>query len=127
MRLFLDSSTNCNQRVEDFSLAVLEAWWTQLCTRLLNRLETNAGSIFKSPRRKQLTEGCGLKLRIAGVEAQISLETVERLHETLRRVYREVKKNFPHVSKHIPRKPAVQKLNHTFGEVEFVPPFLVLE
>lgn len=53
---FLDSSANYNQGIEGVWLALLEARCSQY-TRLLNRLTTDAGSIFTSCRWKTLTQG----------------------------------------------------------------------
>jgi transposase InsO family protein len=122
---FLDSHTaTYGQSVEGVWLALIETWFT-LYTGYPNRLRTDAGSIFSSPRWRQLSEMVGISLRISGIEAHNSLGIGERLHEPLRRIYEKVQMDYPHISPRIILKITVKVMNDTIGENGLVPSLLV--
>jgi transposase InsO family protein len=83
----LDSHNDSfGQSVEGVWLALIETWFT-LYTGYPNRLRIDAGSIFASPRWKELSNMAGITLRMSGVEAHNSLGIGERMHGPLRRIY----------------------------------------
>jgi transposase InsO family protein len=103
---------------------LIKTWFT-LYTGYPNRLRTDAGSIFSSPRWRQLSEMVGISLRISGIEAHNSLGIGERLHEPLRRIYEKVQMDYPHISPRIILKITVKVMNDTIGESGLVPSLLV--
>jgi hypothetical protein len=69
---FLDSHNGSfGHSVEGIWLAFIETWFT-LYTGYPNRLRIDAGSIFASPRWKELSNMAGITLRMSGVEAHNS-------------------------------------------------------
>ena len=112
------------QSVEGIWLAFIEAWRT-IYTRYPNRLRTDAGSVFTSPRWKDLTDMSGIELRISGVEAHNSFGIGERLHALLRCIYRKIKNDFPQISPDILLELTVKAMNDTNGENGLVPSLLV--
>jgi hypothetical protein len=92
---FLDKyNSNYGQSVDGIWTAFIETWCTAY-TGYPNRLRTDAGSVFVSPRFKELTNLAGIELRISGVEAHNSLAIGERLHAPLRRVHEKIRFDFP--------------------------------
>ena len=88
--IFLDSQgNNYGQSINGVWLAFIEAW-CNLYTGLPNRIRTDAGSVFTSPRWKEMAESGGIELRISGVESHNSLGIGERLHAPLRRIFRKI-------------------------------------
>ena len=112
------------QSVEGIWLALIEAWCT-IYTGYPNRLRTDAGSVFTSPRWEDLTDVSGIEIRISGVEAHHSLGIGGRLHAPLRRIYRKIKTDFPQISPGILLKLAVKAMNDTSGENGLVPSLFV--
>ena len=75
---FLDShSETYVQSTEGVWLAFMQTWVT-LYTGYPNRLRTDQGSIFTSPRWRELTDLNGVQLRLSGVRAHSSLGIGER-------------------------------------------------
>ena len=112
------------QSVEGIWLAFIEAWCT-IYTGYPNRLRTDAGSVFTSPRWKYLTDMSRIELRVSAVEAHNSLGIGERLHAPLRHIYRKIKSDFAQISPGILVNVAVKATNDTNGENDLVPSLLV--
>jgi len=122
---FLDPpNAEYGQSVNGVWLAFLETWCT-LYTGYPNRLRTDFGSIFTSPRWKNYTDTSGIQLRISGIEAHNSLGVGERLHAPLRRIYKKVSTEYPQVAPDIRLKLATKAMNDTMGEDGLVPSLLV--
>jgi hypothetical protein len=65
------------QSVEGVWTAFMKAWCS-FYTGYPTRLRTDAGSIFVSPRWKELTDLAGISMRVSGTEAHTSLGRGER-------------------------------------------------
>jgi hypothetical protein len=112
------------QSVDGVWAAFLECWAT-VYSGYPNKIRTDAGSIFVSPRWRECTDMAGMLLQISGVESHNSLGLGERMHEPLRRIYRKVSYDFPTAPPAIVLKCATKALNDTMGENGLVPSLLV--
>ena len=122
---FLDSNgSEYGQTAYGVWLAFLECWCT-LYTGYPNRLRTDYGSIFTSPKWKELTNENGIQLRISGIEAHNSLGIGERLHDPLRRIYRKIRKNATGTNQQTALRLTLKAMNDTMGENGLVPSLLV--
>ena len=123
--IFLDSQgNNYGQSVNGVWLAFLEAWCT-LYTEFPNRIRTDAGSVFTSPRWREMAESVGIELRISGVEAHNSLGIEERLHAPLRRIFRKIVFDFPQIDRNIGLKLSIKAMNDTNRDNGLVPSLVV--
>ena len=123
--IFLDSQgNNYGQSVNEVWLAFLEAWCT-LYTGFPNRIRTDAGSVFTSPRWKEIAESVGIELQISSVEAHNSLGIGERLHAPLRRIYRKIVFDFAQIDRNIGLKLSIKAMNDTNGDNGLVPSLVV--
>ena len=121
---FLDSSDqNYGQSVEGIWLAFLECWCS-MYTGYPDRLRTDAGSVFTSPRWKEIAKMAGIELRLSGIEAHNSLGIGERYHEPLRRIYRKVKHDHPNLMPKTILRLSLKAMNDTMGENGLVPSLL---
>jgi hypothetical protein len=103
------------QSVDGIWAAFLDCWIT-MYTGYPNPLHTDVGSIFASPRWKQLAEAAGIQLQISGVESHNSIGVGETLFATLRRIYNKVAFDFPNAPPQLILKCAVKAMNDTIGE-----------
>lgn len=99
--------------------------WCSLYTGFPNRIRTDAGSAFTTPRWKEITDTAGITMRISGVEAHNSLGVGEALHHPLRQIYRKVQNDHPDISKAMILRLATKAMNDTMNEDGLVPSLLV--
>lgn len=117
--------------LETYGLSTEGVWtafmecWCSLYTGFPNRLRTDAGSIFTSPRWKEITDSAGVTMRISGVEAHNSLGAGEALHHPLRQIFRKVQHDHADVPKAMLLRLAVKAMNDTMNENGLVPSLLV--
>jgi hypothetical protein len=122
---FLEShSGSFRQSVEGVWLALIETRFT-LYTGYPNRSRIDAGSIFASPRWKELSNMAGITLRMSGVEAHNSLGIGKRMHGPLRRIYNKIRMDYPHIPAGTLLKIGVNAMNDAIGENGLVSLLLV--
>jgi hypothetical protein len=90
-----------------------------------NRMRVDQGSIFTSPRWKELTDLNGIVLQLSGIESRNSLGAGERYHAPLRRMYHKIVFEYPRLDPHLALKLAVKAMNGTQGPEGLVPSLLV--
>jgi hypothetical protein len=88
------------ESVEAVWYAFLECWVT-LYPGYPDKMRTNQGTQFKSPRWKELTDATGIQLLLSGVESHNSIGRGERYHAPLRRIYQKSRYDFPNFNLNI--------------------------
>jgi hypothetical protein len=99
--------------------------WVAVYSGYPNKLRTDAGSVFKSPRWSQSTDIAGIQVQVSGVESHNSLGLGEKLHDPLRRIFKKVKFDFPAAPPKMILSCATKVLNDTMGEKGLLPSLLV--
>lgn len=112
------------QSVDGVWEAFIECWCT-LYTGYPNRLRTDAGSIFTSPRWEALAEDCGISMSRSGIESHNSLGLGEKMHDPLKRVYRKIKLQDSELDRVEILRLATKAVNDTVGINGLVPSYLV--
>jgi hypothetical protein len=117
--LFLRGET-----VEMVWYAFLECWAT-LYLGYPDKIRTDQGTQFKSPRWKELTDATGIELILSGVESHNSIGPGERYHGPLRRIFQKVRYDYPNLNPDISLRLAVKAMNDTMNPEGLVPSYLV--
>ena len=112
------------ESVEAVWYAFLECWVT-LYPGYPDKMRTDQGTQFKSPRWKELTDATGIQLILSGVESHNSIGPGERYHAPLRRIYQKIRYDFPNLNSNITLRIAVKAMNDTMNPEGLVPSYLV--
>jgi hypothetical protein len=104
--------------------AFLECWAT-LYPEYPDKIRTDQGTQYKSPRWKELTDALGLELILSGVESHNSIGPGERYHGRLRRIFRKVRYDYPNLTPDISLRLVVKAMNDTMNPECLVPSYLV--
>lgn len=120
----LGSTPRYGQSVDGVWAAFIECWCA-MYTGYPNRIRTDHGSIFTSPRWIDLAADCGIHMQISGVESHNSTGLGEKMHDPLKRIYRKIQISNPDMRKDVLLKLAVKATNDTIGLNGLVPSLLV--
>ncbi len=112
------------ESLEDVWYAFLDCW-AAIYTGYPSKMKTDQGSVFTSPRWKQITDMTGIELQLSGVESHNSLGKGERYHAPLRRIFLKIKDHYPNLENELILKLAVKAMNDTMGPNGLVPSLLV--
>jgi hypothetical protein len=102
------------ETVEMVWYAFLECWAT-LYPGYPDKIRTDQGTQFKSPRWKELTDATGIELILSGVESHNSIGPGERYHGPLRRIFQKVRYDYPNLTPDISLRLAVKAMNDTMN------------
>lgn len=128
---FLDWKPHSDGPEKDYGQSVDGVWeafiecWCTLYTGYPNRLRTDAGSIFTSPRWEALAEDCGISMSRSGIESHNSIGLGEKMHDPLKRVYKKIKIQDPDLDRVEALRFATKAVNDTIGINGLVPSYLV--
>jgi hypothetical protein len=112
------------ESVEMVWIAFLECWAT-LYAGYLDKMRTDQGAQFTSPRWKELTDSIGIELVLSGVESHNSIGLGERYHGPLRRIYQKVRFDFQDLQTDVALRISVKAMNDTMNYDGLVPSLLV--
>jgi hypothetical protein len=91
---YLDKNgADYGQGVDGIWSALVDCW-VATDSGYPNKLRTDAGSVFKSPRWRQYPGMAGIQVLVSGVESHNSLGLGEKIHVPLRRTFKNVNFDF---------------------------------
>jgi hypothetical protein len=112
------------ETVEEVWYAFLECWVT-LYPGYPDKIRTDQGTQFKSPRWKELTDATGIQLILSGVESHNSIVPGERYHASLRRIFQKIRYDFPNLNLNLILRIAVKAMNDKMNPEGLVPSYLL--
>jgi hypothetical protein len=105
-------------------IAFLECWAT-LYAVYPDKMRTDQGAQFTSPRWKELTDSVGIELVLSVVESHNSIGAGERYQDPLRRIYQKVRFDFQDLQTDIALQISVKAMNDTMNNDGLVHSLLV--
>lgn len=125
--IFLDSvGESYGQSVKEVWMAFITTWCT-MCIGFPNRLRKDQGFVLTSDGWKQLTDYCGIRLRLSGVRAYSSGVIGERYQAPLQRIYHKVRLSYPNLPDKFVFSVSINFMNDTTEENGLGPSCLVFE
>jgi hypothetical protein len=102
------------QSVAGMWYAFLDTWAT-LHVGHPDTFNLDQGSVFTSPRWKELSDMAGIRLQLSGIESHNSIGSGERYHAQLRHIYTNIRMDYPELDSNLGLRLSIEAMNDTMG------------